>query len=330
MKRRVIDSGLVSANRDLLLVVGVVGAGVVGVVAGWSVLGPTAAVGLPVALALLFVLPGYVTMELAYAERRRPRDWSLPSVVERLALTLGLSMAVIPVLAILTYLSSLSFTDVAVVQVVAGYVVIVSVLTAVRRGRSAAADAPTPDREQDSTSHLPSPTGMSSTALLVNGVLAVSVIAATAALGGALVAPQEGPGTTDLHLLTESGDRAVASDYPATIGSGESANITVGVTNDERASVDYTAVAHLQRVRIEGQSVEVVEQAEIGRYEFALDQGDTWQRQVSADDALTGQNLRIAVYLYRGDAPESPTVETAYRNVYVWVDVGPGATGSSN
>jgi uncharacterized membrane protein len=325
MNRPVTDSDLVSANRDLLLVVGVAVAAV-----GWSVLGPTAALGLPIALALLFVLPGYVTMELAYAERRGPHDWSLPSVVERLALTLGLSMAVIPVLAILTYLSSLSFTDVSVVGVVAGYVVIVSVLTAVRRGRSAASEGRIPGREQGSTFHLPSPTGMSFTALLVNGVLAVSVVAATAALGGAMLAPQQGAGTTDLHLLTESGDRAVADDYPETIGAGEVANITVGVTNDEHTSVDYTAVAHLQRVRIEGQSVEVVEQAEIGRYEFALDQGDTWQRQVSADDALTGQNLRIAVYLYRGDAPESPTVETAYRNVYVWVDVEAGATGSSN
>lgn len=324
MNHPLADSGLVSGNYDLLLVVGVVVAA-----AGWSILGPSAAVGLPIALALLFVLPGYVTTELAYAERRRPHDRSLPTVVERLAFTLGLSMAIVPVLAILTYLS-VSLTDITVVAVVVGYVVIVSALTAVRRHRSAVSDGQTPERAQGLPFHLPSPTGMSSAALVVNGLLAISVLAATAALGGAMLAPQEGAGTTDLHLLTESGDRAIASDYPETIGAGESVNVTVGVTNDERTSVDYTAVAQLQQVRIEGQSVEVIKQAEVGRYEFSVDSGDTWRRQVSVDDALTGQNLRIAVYLYRGDAPENPAVGTAYRHVYLWVDVEPDATGSGN
>jgi len=52
------------------------------------------------------------------------------------------------------------------------------------------------------------------------------------------VAPQEGPGTTDVHRLIESGEGLVASDPPETIRSVESANVTVRVTNDGHKLVD--------------------------------------------------------------------------------------------
>jgi uncharacterized membrane protein len=36
---------------------------------------------------------------------------------------------------------------------------------------------------------------------------------------------------------------------------------------------------------------------------------------------LTGQRLRLAYLLYRGSPPPDPTVENAYREVHLWINV---------
>jgi len=92
-----------AANRDLVAAFALVVAALV-----TSVLGSTGAAWLPVALPLLLVLPGYVTVAFAYAARGRKR-WTVTTVTKRLGLAVGGSLAVLPVVAILTYLSPLSF-----------------------------------------------------------------------------------------------------------------------------------------------------------------------------------------------------------------------------
>lgn len=334
MSRWNLRGGLVSSNLDLV----VVGA-VVGITAGVSVLTPTGAVGLPLALVLLFVFPGYVTMALAYAGRNQSRESALSadqpmvSVVERGALSLGLSLAVVPVLGLGTYLSPWSLTETTVVAVVAAYVVVVTILAVIRRGGPVADSNVTDqvgDQESGAGLTVPSPSRLTTTQLLVNGVLVVSILAATATLGMALLAPPQESGTTDLHLLTESDDRLVANDYPEAIESDEEAQVTVGVTNDERTAAEYTVVAELQQVRIDGQSVVVIDEQSVGSYQFALDDGETWRQQLTIEPTLVGVDLRFAVYLYRDEPPERPSGETAYREANLWLDVEPAGVSSSN
>lgn len=310
-----------TANIDLVVAVGLVVTSAVS-----SVLTPTAAAWFPLALPLLFVLPGYVTMEMAYARRdgdrrpARPTDRPAIRMLERLALSLGLSLAVLPVLALLAYFSPWSLTDGTLLTVVSAYVIAMATAAAVVRLRHSA------DSKRRATGwglDVPSPSDLSVPQLLINGALAVSVVLATATLGMGLIAPSREAGTTDLHLLTESGDRFVAEEYPDTLEAGETAQLTVGVTNDEREPVEYTVVAELQRVQIEGQSVNVVDNSGVGRVSFGLTQGETWRRQLAFNGSLTDRNLRLAVYLYRGDAPGSPSMETAYRSTYLWLDVRP-------
>lgn len=325
MSRRDSRSDVLSRNADLAVV-----GGIVAIAVGVSVLTPTAAVGLPLALLLLFVLPGYVTMAVAYADQGPLVTTSRPMVrvAEQLALSIGLSLAVVPVLGLVTYLSPWSLTEATVVSVVAIYVVLISVLAAVRRSShttGSRAESRFGNRVAGSALTIPSPSKMTTTQLLVNGVLVVSVLAATATLGMALLAPPEEAGTTDLHLLTESGDKLVANEYPETVTTGEEAQITVGVTNDEGTRTEYTAVAELQRVRIDGQSVVVVDKTSVGRYQFALEDGNTWRQQLTIEPTLIGENLRFAVYLYRGEAPPRPSSETAYREATLWLDVQPSS-----
>lgn len=334
MSRRDLGSDIISSNVDLIVVSAVVGS-----TAGVSVLTPSGAVGLPLALVLLFVFPGYVTMALAYAGQSQSRDPLLSadqpmvSLVERLALSLGLSLAVVPILGLATYLSPWSLTDTAVVSVVVVYVVVVSILAVIRRA-SPSGDSHTTEQIGSHVSEarltIPSPSRMTATQLLINGVLVISILAATATLGMALLAPPKESGTTDLHLLTESGDRLVASDYPETVESDGEAQVTVGVTNNERMATEYTVVAELQQVRIDGQSVVVIDEQSVDSYQFDLENGETWRQQLTIEPALVGADLRFAVFLYQAEPPEDPSGETAYRKVNLWLDVQPSGVSSSN
>jgi len=300
-----------TANRDLVAV-----SALVVTAAAMSALGATGTVWLPLALPFLLVLPGYVTAAFAYAKRGRDR-WTLATVTRQLGLAVGCSLAVLPVLAILTYVSPLALTPAALVGTVSGYVLLGAVATALRRRRA-------PGAGRESTAGAVS-TGsrLLRRARPLQLVLALSVIGAVATLGVAVAVPSHGATTTDLHLLTEQDDRLVADEYPATLTEGGSAPITVGVTNHEHEPAAYTVVAELQRVTVTNRSVVVEERRSVERYAFDLEHGETRLQQLELRGSLTGEDLRFAVYLYRGEAPETPTAASAYRNTYIWLDVQP-------
>lgn len=317
----------VTANRDLVV------AGVLAVAAAvWSNSGATGSIALPLAFALLLVLPGYVTMTLAYANRGNSGDvrgWTLVSLTERLAFSLGGSLAVLPVLAIVTYLSPLALAPSALVSVVSGYVLLGAVATALRRDRQPRGA----NRESESVTSLIQGTVGAIVRFprrlsLLDGVLVLSVVLAVSTLGVAVAVPSHGEATTDLHLLTEQDGRLVANEYPDELTEGESVPLTVGVTNEEHEQAAYTVVAELQRVQVEGRSVVVADKRSVGRHDLQLEHGETWRQQLDVQASLTGENLRLAVYLYRGEAPGNPTMESAYRNAYIWIDVQPAEAGT--
>jgi uncharacterized membrane protein len=159
----------------------------------------------------------------------------------------------------------------------------------------------------------------------MTAVLAVSVIIAVGALGVAVTVPADGETATDLHLLTEQDGRLVANEYPDSLTEGESATITVGVTNDEHRTVEYTVVTELQRVQVDGRSVVVTDKRRIDQYAFELAQGESWRESEEFQASFTGENVRFVTHLYRGDPPENPTADTAYRTTYVWFDVQPSS-----
>jgi uncharacterized membrane protein len=315
-------------NRDLVAVGAVAIAAVV-----TSGTGETGTVWFPLALLLLLVLPGYVTTAFAYAGNGRElgpsgvTGWTLVSLTERLTFSLGGSLAILSILAILTYLSSLSLTPTVLVTVVSAYVLVGAVAAGIRRERQS---DPSTWKTQSGGSGA---NGTLAAALqaarrlrLLDVVLAVSVVFAVTTLGVAIAVPSHGETPTDLHLLTEQNGRFVANGYPETLTEGETTPLTVGVTNQERQPTEFTVVAELQRVQTEGNSVIVVDKHSVGRYSFDLEPGETWRRQLDLEGSLTGDNLRFAVYLYRGNAPETPTTDSAYRNTYIWLDVQPSGS----
>jgi uncharacterized membrane protein len=159
---------------------------------------------------------------------------------------------------------------------------------------------------------------------ILNGILLVLILVATASVGFAFMSPQE-QGFTEFFLLTEneSGD-LVAADYPKQFVSGGSGELIVGITNRENERTAYTVVVQLHRVIGDGDSDTVVERESLEQFEAQLEDGETWQRQHTVTPTMIGDRLRLTYLLYRDEPPETPTVGSSYRETHIWINVTPG------
>jgi len=85
-------------------------------------------------------------------------------------------------------------------------------------------------------------------------------------------------------------------------------------------------VVVLERVRRTGDEVTVLNRQVEDRFGTELDPGETWTNRHAVVPTLAGE-LRIRYLLYRGEPPEQPAPENAYRALHVWTEVptDPGA-----
>lgn len=298
-----------------------------------------AAVGIP----LLVFVPGYVTVSLFL-----PRDtsqeaktgtkaeaWTSPRIararavsdLERVALSFGLSFALLPMLALVIATTPWGFTESVVIGTLTGFSLAVAILSLVRR-----LSIPAEERYRVSLGHrLETARAVifetdSTVHAAVNVALVVSMLLALTTLGFAFIAPQDGEAYTSLQLLTEneSGD-FIASGYPETVEPGESIPLVIAVQNQEGQHTNYTVVVQEQRIE-DGQ---IVERTELRSIDYAVSDGGTAYGERNVTPNAEPGEVRISVQLYpRGEVPETPTHEEAYRYTYFWTDVSEDAVES--
>jgi uncharacterized membrane protein len=158
---------------------------------------------------------------------------------------------------------------------------------------------------------------------LLNVALVVSVILAVGVLSFAIIVPPEGEAFTEFYLMTETDDgELVMGDYPSEFAVGESQSTVVAIGNQENQPMEYTVVVQLQRVEVSGNETTVLERQEIDRFKSpSISDNETWHTDHEITLTTTGQNFRLQYLLYREEPPETPTIENAYRNAHLWVDV---------
>ncbi|WP_121820790.1 DUF1616 domain-containing protein [Halostella salina] len=302
---------------------------------------------------LVFVLfvPGYAVVTALFP---RPSgggasddaDAGRPTAAVRIALAVVTSALVAAALGI-----ALTFTPVGVrlFPLVAGLTAVTVGVTgyaAVRRSRLPGRVRPDPpSRGPAASADAVDRTGRDWTALDL--VLAAAVVLALAGVGVAALAPSDDGGYTELYLVTENESGALVADgYPRNVSVGSERDLTLGVRNREGTATDYTVVVQLQRVaRGNGTADErvtarasrpgpaggrVVERTVLHRYTPRLDSDGTWRRQHTVSPPFAGERVRLAYLLYRGDAPDDPTVGNAYRTVYLWLTVTDSGDGDAD
>lgn len=282
---------------------------------------------------LLLFLPGYVIVSALFpwssnpaayrpADRGVFRQFSDVNGPERAALSFGLSLAVLPVFGLLVAFSPWGYTATAVIPLLSAFVAVGAIVSTFQRQR-----VPVDDRfgvslaaRAGSLRRFLTGGGTASTA--VNAALVVAVLLAMTSIGYALAAPQDGERFSDLQLLTETEDgEYVAGEYPEALDAGAERSLVVGVENREHERTEYTVVTRVERVDAGDGAGTVVDAEELRRTSATLDHGEVWHDEHTVAPEMTGEDLRISYYLYRGDAPDDVGEESAYRHVYLWVEV---------
>ncbi|WP_246988342.1 DUF1616 domain-containing protein [Halorientalis marina] len=76
-----------------------------------------------------------------------------------------------------------------------------------------------------------------------------------------------------------------------------------------------------ERVQVQNNSTTVLESQRLRRSGTTLAHTDSCQREYAVQPTMPGQRLRLAFLLYRGSVPAAPSVENAYREIHLWINV---------
>lgn len=286
---------------------------------------PTVAPHLTVlaSLSLLFVVPGYAIVTVLFPPGRTTATSDRPTrAIERLSLSVVGSVLTTAFVGFALVLSPLALSRGNIVFLLTS-VVTIAVLFISRaqlRRRGDPVDRTASSRVElfDGWQRQP-PTTKVVTVLLVTGLLF-----ATGAMSHALATDTRGEQYTEFYLATENeSGQLVASDYPTEFTRGDSRSVTVGVTNREQSTVQYSVVVELQRLQRTDNETAVVEREELTRYETRLRPAEAGNRSVQIQPSMVGTDLRLTFFLYTGDPPADPTAESAYRDIHLWVTVSP-------
>ena len=284
-------------------------------------------VGFPV----LFFVPGYVLLAALFPGEHRASTASGTRAIgngglalsTRLVLSFGLSVALVPVFAVLLAASPVGFGTASLLGLLTLHVVVGAGVGAVRRLRlppERRFSVPARRRLFDLAAFVTGPDRPVGVAL--NALLVVSVVVAASGFAYAVFVPPPDAEYADYLLLTRAGDDGfVSSGYPTDFTRGESEELVVGVVNHGEEAASYSVVVELQRVRGEGETMQVVERSELTRFGATVGAGETWYGPHDVSPDLVGEDLRLVYYFYRGDAPTDPSMATADDHLHLWIDV---------
>jgi uncharacterized membrane protein len=246
---------------------------------------PRIIIGLP---SVLF-FPGYAFIAALF-----PRKESLTSI-ERVALSFGLSLAVVPLLGLfLNYAWEISLYPLLIS--IAGFVAAMCLLAYFRRRQLAPEQRFVPNISV----RLPSSGKQSRLDRALTAVLVVAVAAAIAAVIYVGVRPKPGDDFTDFYLLGSSG---TVGNYPTDIKLGADANVTVGIANHKGKDITYQV-----RMSIGGAELKVIEG-------IALHDGEKWEDNVVLTPTKAGDDQEVEFLLYRDGGSEP------YRELHLWINV---------
>lgn len=243
--------------------------------------------------------------------------------IERVALSFGLSIAIVPLIGLALNFTPWGIRLVPVAVSVSAFTLGCAAVAARRRQ-----ELPPDDRFRvpyrawldDARDELFDPDDRTDAAL--NVLLAASILLAVGSVGYAVAVPPQGEQFTEFYLLTEDEDgELVAAGYPENLTLGEPASVVVGVGNREYEAVEYTVVVQLQNVSTEDNETVVRDRTELDRFQTTLEHNETRHERHRVTPTTSGEDLRLQYLLYRGEPPANPTADDAYRDLHLWVDV---------
>ncbi len=250
---------------------------------------------LRLALGLVYVLfvPGYA-LQAALFPRRADLDG-----IERLGLSTGLSVAIVPVLALALDHLPWGLRMWPIVLSLALSTLVFALVALVRRWMTPAEDRYMPPIDVRMKGWWATQERANRRLYaLLGGVLVVALLSAAAIA----ILPRPGERFTEFYML---GSEGLAEDFPRQGAAGQPLAVTIGVHNQEGTAAGY-------RVEVRDDKG-VIGQAG----PFSLQSGEKIEAPLTFIPQQTGDDVLVTISLYRDDQP------APYRTLKLWLKVDP-------
>jgi len=251
---------------------------------------PDSALRVILGLPFLLFFPGYTLIAALF-----PKKSDLDGI-ERVALSFGLSIAVVPLLGLGLNYTPWGIRLYPVLITVIAFILAMCIVTWVRRRRL-------PPDERFAISFEFNTVGWMGSSKLdraLTVILALAILAAVGTLIYVISTPRVGEKFTEFYILGLGGK---AADYPRELTVGQQASVIVGMVNREYGEMNY-------RVEV---VVGGLKEKEVGP--IALADKEKWEQEVSFSPSKAGDNQEVEFLLYKG-AELTPSQE-----LHLWIDV---------
>ena len=242
-------------------------------------------------LLLVLFLPGYSLTAMLFP-RRLDLDW-----IERIALSLGLSIAVVPVMGLILNFTPFGIGLVPLLTVLSTFTISLSLVAWFRRLK-----LPSEERFRVPIERLfKSKEFLGGTVWdkVLSVILVTSIIASSVAIVYVIAKPNTGELFTEFYLL---GPNGTASDYPTDLKVGEEGNVIIGIVNHEYENTTYRLEINFNGYLIHEEQVFVIE-------------NEKWESLFTFKATEKGENQKLEFLLYKDQQID------AYRTLHLWVSV---------
>jgi len=251
---------------------------------------PSGVVQIVLGTPFVLFFPGYALMAALFPKREGMGG------IERVALSCGISIAVVPLLGLLLYYTPWGISQESVLGSVASFIFITSIIAWFRWKRVSSSERFNIEfqvRMQGWGG------GVWDRALSI--ISGVAILGAFGTLVYIIAVPKVGESFSEFYVLGLEGK---AGDYPTELVVGEAGRVIVGIINNEHKTVSYRV-----EVRIDGVKNNEIEPV-------TLEHDGKWEEEVSFVPEQVGDNQKVEFLLYK-DGEVQPDSEL----LRLWIDV---------
>ena len=251
---------------------------------------PYDALRITIGIPFVLFFPGYALVAALF-----PQKGGIGGI-ERVALSLGISIAVVPLIGLILNYTSWGIMLESMLYSIASFIFAMSIIAWVRRKRLLEWN-----RFDIEFQLRLSGRGESAWDKVLSVALVIAVLGALGMLGYVLATPKVGEEFTEFYIVGQEGE---ATDYLEELKVGEVGRVVVGVINRE-----YRTVSYRVEVRVDGVKNNDVEPP-------ALENNEKWEGEISLVPEVAGESQKVEFFLYK-DGEAQPCLSP----LRLWIDV---------
>ena len=247
-------------------------------------------------LTMVLFLPGYALIAALFIEKDDLDG------IERIALSFGLSIAVVPLLGLGLNFTPFGIRLVPILITLIFFTLIMAFIAYIRRKNLPADrqfEVPFHEMYTSLRSELFTKSE-SKVDQILTIVLVLSIIASVSMLAYVIVTPKQGEKFTEFYIL---GPEGMADNYPTNLSLQQQGNLIVGVVNHEYENMDY-----IMKMVMGDESIKEMQ--------VSIEHNETWEQDINFIPPYTGSDLKLNFFLYKNSNFTEP-----YRSLHLWLNV---------